>query len=80
MSGAQDSVKCGLCNEEAAERICETCNVDLCKNCIGRHVTNNDGSTAHSIVRNKDRENSNIIGRSSMCGSQANKCNILQHV
>lgn len=77
MSGAQDSVNCGLCKEEAAERICETCNVNLCKNCIGRHVTNNDGSTAHSIVKHKDRKSS---GRSSMCGSQANMCNILQHV
>lgn len=78
MSGAQDSVNCGLCKEEAAERICETCNVNLCKNCIGRHVTNNDGSTAHSIVKHKDRKSSEdlqCVDHKQICVIFCNTCN-----
>lgn len=55
MSSAQEVVICQICKENA-ERICETCKVDLCENCIGHHVRSNDESNNHSIVRYQDRK------------------------
>lgn len=54
MLGVQDFVNCGLCKEEVVERICEICNVNLCKNCIGCYVINNDGLIVYFIVKYKD--------------------------
>lgn len=43
-----------MCKEEVVERICEICNVNLCKNCIGCYVINNDGLILYFIVKYKD--------------------------
>ncbi|XP_061192185.1 uncharacterized protein LOC133200394 [Saccostrea echinata] len=50
---AQDVKRCQLCpgkdRKHAAEIVCNTCHVDLCKDCVGHHMISNP-SIRHDVV------------------------------
>ncbi|XP_062575187.1 E3 ubiquitin-protein ligase TRIM36-like [Saccostrea cucullata] len=50
---AQDIKRCQLCpgkdRKSAAETVCNTCHVDLCKNCVGHHMISNP-TIRHDVV------------------------------
>lgn len=54
-SSAQDLHRCGLCEIAIVHTYCDFCHVNLCKPCIGDHIS--DGYDKHKIVSsgNEDR-------------------------
>ncbi|XP_048767503.2 E3 ubiquitin-protein ligase TRIM36-like [Ostrea edulis] len=50
---AQDVKRCQLCpgkdRKSAAETVCNTCHVNLCKDCVGHHMTSNP-TIRHDVV------------------------------
>ena len=46
---AQDVARCDLCKTAIAQSYCDFCHVNLCKPCIGEHLT--DEYVKHKIVR-----------------------------
>ena len=55
---AQDLARCDLCKNAIAQSYCDFCHVNLCKPCIGEHIS--DGNEKHIIVSFKQRL-SNLI-------------------
>ncbi|XP_048767484.2 uncharacterized protein LOC125674391 [Ostrea edulis] len=53
LAKAQDVKHCQLClgkdSKSAAETVCNTCHVNLCKDCVGHHVTSNP-NIRHDVV------------------------------
>ena len=53
LARAQDVKRCQLCygkhRKSAAETVCNTCHVNLCKDCVGHHMTANP-TIRHDIV------------------------------
>nr|XP_022297400.1 uncharacterized protein LOC111106844 [Crassostrea virginica] len=45
---AQDVARCGLCKTAIAQSYCDFCHVNLCKTCIGEHIS--DEYDKHKIV------------------------------
>lgn len=45
---AQDVVRCALCQTPETPLYCENCHINLCKDCILKHVS--DPSTVHNVV------------------------------
>lgn len=45
---AQDIVQCDLCKDNIVQNFCDVCYVNLCKQCIGEHIS--DGYHKHAIV------------------------------
>ncbi|XP_062596651.1 tumor susceptibility gene 101 protein-like isoform X1 [Saccostrea cucullata] len=45
---AQDILLCDLCQTDALQSYCELCNVNLCINCVGKHLS--DSSKRHNVV------------------------------
>jgi hypothetical protein len=58
LAGAQDVKRCQLCPgkdiKSAAEIVCNTCHVDLCKECVGQHMTFNP-TIRHDVVTFESR-------------------------
>ncbi|XP_061185127.1 uncharacterized protein LOC133193173 [Saccostrea echinata] len=48
---AQELIQCDLCKTEMVQIHCDTCHVKLCNTCIGEHMTANDSTKKHEIVR-----------------------------
>lgn len=48
LDSAQDIVQCELCKDNIAQNFCDVCYVNLCKQCIGDHIS--DGYHKHAIV------------------------------
>ncbi|XP_056016222.1 uncharacterized protein LOC130053291 [Ostrea edulis] len=53
LARAQDVKRCQLCpgkhRKSAAETVCNTCHVNLCKDCVGHHMTSNP-TIRHDVV------------------------------
>jgi hypothetical protein len=53
LARAQDVKRCQLCpgkdRKSVAEIVCDTCHVDLCKDCVGHHMTS-DPIIRHDVV------------------------------
>ncbi|XP_052677841.1 uncharacterized protein LOC128158901 [Crassostrea angulata] len=57
-SSAQDVHRCDLCETAIAQSYCDFCHVNLCKPCIGEHIS--DEYETHKIVRFQDRRSTLI--------------------
>lgn len=58
---AQVSLQCGLCNQPF-HRFCNTCQLGLCEDCIGRHVRSLP-LRQHDIVPDRNRREQNVFSR-----------------
>ncbi|XP_061193201.1 uncharacterized protein LOC133201405 [Saccostrea echinata] len=54
-TSAQDVMRCDLCETAVVQMHCDTCFVNLCKACVGEHISA-DLSKPHKIVDFKDRK------------------------
>nr|XP_034315582.1 uncharacterized protein LOC117685354 [Crassostrea gigas] len=57
-SSAQDVHRCDLCETAIAQSYCDFCHVNLCKPCIGDHIS--DEYETHKIVRFQNRRSTLI--------------------
>ncbi|XP_052681036.1 uncharacterized protein LOC128161712 [Crassostrea angulata] len=80
-SSAQDVHRCDLCKTAIAQSNCDFCHVNLCKPCIGEHIS--DEYETHKIVRFQDRKSTLIYQKCMLhtpktCELQCKNCdNIL---
>lgn len=75
---AQDIVQCLLCNDNIVQNYCEFCHVNLCKACIGDHIS--DGYNKHKIVTFQQRKSTLIFPSckkhsKETCRLQCQSCN-----
>ncbi|XP_078340739.1 uncharacterized protein LOC144627481 [Crassostrea virginica] len=76
---AQDVVRCDLCKTTFAQNYCDFCHVNLCKPCIGEHISAEDGK--HLIVPFQQRKSTLIFSKcethpNKNCKYQCKDCNI----
>ncbi|XP_078339348.1 uncharacterized protein LOC111106250 isoform X1 [Crassostrea virginica] len=76
---AQDVARCDLCKTAIAQSYCDFCHVNLCKPCIGEHIS--DDYKKHIIVPIHERKSSLIypkcgIHQNDVCQYQCKDCNI----
>nr|XP_011430067.2 uncharacterized protein LOC105330169 [Crassostrea gigas] len=77
-NSAQDIHRCDLCETAIVHSYCDFCHVNLCKPCIGDHIS--DGYDKHKIVPFKERRSTLIypkceIHPQKMCELQCKDCN-----
>nr|XP_022296344.1 uncharacterized protein LOC111106105 [Crassostrea virginica] len=65
---AQDVARCDLCKTAIAQSYCDFCHVNLCKPCIGEHIS--DEYDKHKIVPIHKRKSTLIYPK---CGTHPNK-------
>ncbi|XP_062611744.1 E3 ubiquitin-protein ligase TRIM45-like, partial [Saccostrea cucullata] len=58
-TSAQDLVRCDLCETTLVQMHCDTCLVNLCKACVGEHISTNE-TKDHRVVKYQSR-NSTVI-------------------
>ncbi|XP_078341481.1 uncharacterized protein LOC111108663 [Crassostrea virginica] len=76
---AQDVARCDLCKTAIAQSYCDFCHVNLCKSCIGEHIS--DEYDKHKIVPILQRKSTLIYPKcqthqSKTCEYQCKDCNI----
>nr|XP_022302123.1 uncharacterized protein LOC111110081 [Crassostrea virginica] len=75
----QDVARCGLCKTAIAQSYCDFCHVNLCKPCIGEHIS--DDYKKHIIVPILQRKSTLIYPKcethvNKSCKYQCQDCNI----
>nr|XP_022299497.1 uncharacterized protein LOC111108166 [Crassostrea virginica] len=78
-STAQDVARCDLCKTAIAQSYCDFCHVNLCKPCIGEHIS--DDYKKHIIVPILQRKSTLIypecvIHNNKACKHRCTECNI----
>nr|XP_022288871.1 uncharacterized protein LOC111100977 isoform X3 [Crassostrea virginica] len=76
---AQDVARCDLCKTAIAQSYCDFCHVNLCKPCIGEHIS--DDYSKHTIVPFELRRSTPIYPKcenhpNKICDLQCKDCNI----
>ncbi|XP_078336103.1 uncharacterized protein LOC144626322 [Crassostrea virginica] len=76
---AQDVARCALCEIAVVQSYCDFCHVNLCKPCIGEHIS--DDYTKHIIVPFQQRRSTPIYPKCKThpkraCEYQCKDCNI----
>ncbi|XP_022289374.2 uncharacterized protein LOC111101239 [Crassostrea virginica] len=76
---AQDVARCDLCEVAIVQSYCDLCHVNLCKPCIGEHIS--DDYTKHTIVPFQQRRSTPIYptcGKhpKKACEYQCKDCNV----
>nr|XP_022290183.1 uncharacterized protein LOC111101852 isoform X4 [Crassostrea virginica] len=76
---AQDVARCDLCEVAIVQSYCDFCHVNLCKPCIGEHIS--DDYTKHIIVPFQQRRSTPIYPKcekhpNKTCELQCKDCNI----
>lgn len=77
-SGAQDIMRCDLCDTTAVHMHCETCLTNLCKSCVGDHISMEE-SMDHKVVRYQSRKSGSLYmscasHRARRCGVYCSHC------
>ncbi|XP_062595923.1 pyrin-like [Saccostrea cucullata] len=54
-TSAQDVMRCDLCETAVIQMHCDTCLVNLCKACVGEHISTGE-SKDHKVVKFHDRQ------------------------
>ncbi|XP_011430067.3 tripartite motif-containing protein 2 [Magallana gigas] len=77
-NSAQDVHRCDLCETAIVHSYCDVCHVNLCKPCIGDHIS--DGYDKHKIVPFKERRSTLIYPKCEthphkVCELQCKDCN-----
>nr|XP_034317784.1 uncharacterized protein LOC105323897 isoform X2 [Crassostrea gigas]XP_034317787.1 uncharacterized protein LOC105323897 isoform X2 [Crassostrea gigas]XP_034317789.1 uncharacterized protein LOC105323897 isoform X2 [Crassostrea gigas] len=77
-SSAQDVHRCDLCETAIVHSYCDFCHVNLCKPCIGDHIS--DGYDKHKIVPFQERRSTLIYPKCEIhshknCDWQCKNCN-----
>ena len=76
---AQDVARCDLCKVAIVQSYCDICNINLCRLCIGEHIS--DDYNKHAIVPFQQRRSTLIypkceIHPKKVCKYQCRECNI----
>ncbi|XP_078341635.1 uncharacterized protein LOC144627760 isoform X3 [Crassostrea virginica] len=76
---AQDVARCDLCKTAIAQSYCDFCHVNLCKPCIGEHISPDYGK--HIIVAIHERKSTLIYPKcethqNKTCECQCKDCNV----
>ena len=76
---AQDVARCDLCKVAIVQSYCDICHINLCKLCIGEHIS--DDYNKHAIVPFQQRRSTLIypkceIHPKKVCKYQCRECNI----
>ncbi|XP_078341695.1 uncharacterized protein LOC144627779 [Crassostrea virginica] len=76
---AQDVTRCDLCKTAIAQSYCDFCHVNLCKPCIGEHISTDYGN--HEIVSILQRKSTLIYPKcethqNKICECQCKDCNV----
>ncbi|XP_062571646.1 E3 ubiquitin-protein ligase TRIM71-like [Saccostrea cucullata] len=61
-TSAQDVMRCDLCETAVIQMHCETCLVNLCKACVGEHISTGEYKD-HKIVKFHDRQSTPLYPR-----------------
>ncbi|XP_062619824.1 E3 ubiquitin-protein ligase TRIM71-like [Saccostrea cucullata] len=54
-TSAQDVIRCDLCETAVVQMHCDTCLVNLCKACVGEHISTGE-TKDHEVVKFQDRK------------------------
>lgn len=76
----QDTVQCGLCTNNIVQNYCDVCHTNLCKLCIGEHISNDYDK--HKLVSFQERKSSLIFSTCKLhsyktCHLQCKPCDAL---
>ncbi|XP_062619764.1 tripartite motif-containing protein 55-like isoform X2 [Saccostrea cucullata] len=79
-TSAQDVMRCDLCETAVVQMHCDTCLVNLCKSCVGEHISK-DESKDHKVVKFQFRKSTPLYPGCNhhvkeRCEMYCNQCDI----
>ncbi|XP_061165925.1 uncharacterized protein LOC133174840 [Saccostrea echinata] len=79
-TSAQDVMRCDLCETAVVQMHCDTCLVNLCKACVGEHISTGE-SKDHMVVKFQDRQSTPLyptctFHNKDRCVMYCNQCDI----